>query len=103
MYAVIPTGGKQYRVEPGQRLEVERLGARPEGAVELAPVLLVDGGTVLATPDQLRRRHGDRQGRRRGQGPEDQRLHLQAEVQPAEALGPPPAVLVDRDHRDLDG
>ncbi|MEE9277724.1 MAG: bL21 family ribosomal protein, partial [Dehalococcoidia bacterium] len=25
MYAVIRTGGKQYRVEPGQRLQVERL------------------------------------------------------------------------------
>lgn len=58
MYAVIRTGGKQYRVEPGQRLEVERLksdgAATGEGAeVELAPVLLVDGETVLATPQQL--------------------------------------------------
>ena len=58
MYAVIRTGGKQYRVEPGQRLEVERL--RSDGAstdagaeVELAPVLVVDGDTVLATPKQL--------------------------------------------------
>ena len=58
MYAVIRTGGKQYRVEPGQRLEVERLktdgASTGEGAeVELAPVLLVDGDTVLATPQQL--------------------------------------------------
>jgi large subunit ribosomal protein L21 len=58
MYAVIRTGGKQYRVEPGQRLEVERI--KSEGAstdtgseVELAPVLVVDGETVLATPKQL--------------------------------------------------
>jgi large subunit ribosomal protein L21 len=58
MYAVIRTGGKQYRVEPGQRLEVERLkrdgSLTDTGAeVELAPVLVVDGDTVLATPDQL--------------------------------------------------
>jgi large subunit ribosomal protein L21 len=58
MYAVIRSGGKQYRVEPGQRLEVERLKvdglAADAGAdVELAPVLLVDGDTILATPDQL--------------------------------------------------
>jgi large subunit ribosomal protein L21 len=58
MYAVIRTGGKQYRVEPGQRLEVERLkvdgGAPDAGAeVDLAPVLLVDGEKVLATPSQL--------------------------------------------------
>jgi large subunit ribosomal protein L21 len=52
MYAVVKTGGKQYRVEQGQRLRVERLGA-PDGEVELTPVMLVDGDTVLATADQL--------------------------------------------------
>ena len=51
MYAVIQTGGKQYRVEEGERLEVERLGDVEE--VSLTPVLLVDGDTVLATPGQL--------------------------------------------------
>jgi large subunit ribosomal protein L21 len=53
MYAVIRTGGKQYRVEPGQRLAVERVGVEPGETVELAPILVVDGDTVLATPDQL--------------------------------------------------
>ncbi len=52
MYAVVKSGGKQYRVEQGQRLRVERLGA-PDTEVELTPVMLVDGDTVLATPDQL--------------------------------------------------
>jgi large subunit ribosomal protein L21 len=52
MYAVVKTGGKQYRVEQGQRLRVERLGA-PESEVQLRPVMLVDGDTVLATADQL--------------------------------------------------
>ena len=52
MYAVVSTGGKQYRVQEGQRLEVERLG-EPGTEVELRPILLVDGGTVSATPDQL--------------------------------------------------
>ena len=51
MYAVIQSGGKQYRVEEGQRLEVERLGEVEE--VSLTPVLLVDGEDVLATPGQL--------------------------------------------------
>jgi large subunit ribosomal protein L21 len=51
MYAVIKTGGKQYRVEQGQQLQVERLGT--DGDVALTPVLLVDGDTVLSTPDQL--------------------------------------------------
>ncbi|CAB4544201.1 unannotated protein [freshwater metagenome] len=53
MYAVVKSGGKQYRVEQGQRLRVERLGA-PESEVELRPVMLVDGDTVLATPEELK-------------------------------------------------
>jgi large subunit ribosomal protein L21 len=53
MYAVIRTGGKQYRVEQGQQLDVERLGADSGSAVELTPVLVVDGDRVLATPEQL--------------------------------------------------
>jgi large subunit ribosomal protein L21 len=53
MYAVVRSGGKQYRVEPGQRLAVERVGVDAGDEVELAPVLLVDGDTVLATPTQL--------------------------------------------------
>jgi large subunit ribosomal protein L21 len=53
MYAVIRSGGKQYRVEEGQQHEVEQLGADTGSDVELTPVLVVDGGRVLATPDQL--------------------------------------------------
>ncbi|MCC5954119.1 MAG: 50S ribosomal protein L21 [Acidimicrobiia bacterium] len=53
MYAVIATGGKQYRVSEGERLTVERLGADNGAEVELRPVLLVDGETVLSTPAQL--------------------------------------------------
>ncbi len=53
MYAVIKTGGKQERVEEGQRLDVELLGS-PEGEeVYFAPLLVVDGATVLATPGEL--------------------------------------------------
>ncbi len=51
MYAVVKAGGKQYRVEEGQRLDVELLGA--DGEVELQPVLYVDGDNVLATPGEL--------------------------------------------------
>lgn len=50
MYAVIETGGKQYRVAEGDRIDVERLDG---GEVRLRPVLLVDGEDVLATPAQL--------------------------------------------------
>ena len=52
MYAVIKTGGKQYRVAEGERLDVERV--TPEGEeVSFTPVLLVDGETVLASAGDL--------------------------------------------------
>jgi large subunit ribosomal protein L21 len=53
MYAVIKTGGKQYRVEQGEQLQVELVGADEGAELELTPVLLVDGDTVLATRNQL--------------------------------------------------
>ena len=53
MYAVIKSGGKQYRVEKGQQLEVELVGPGDDGKVELTPVLLVDGDKVLAGPRAL--------------------------------------------------
>ena len=53
MYAVIQTGGKQYRVEKGERLEVELVGADDGTELELKPVLLVDGDKVLATRHDL--------------------------------------------------
>jgi large subunit ribosomal protein L21 len=52
MYAVISTGGKQYRVTEGERLEVELLGD-PDTTVELAPVLIVDGDRVVASAKDL--------------------------------------------------
>jgi large subunit ribosomal protein L21 len=53
MYAVITTGGKQYKVEKGARVEVEKLGGEIGTELELKPVLLVDGDTVLATRRDL--------------------------------------------------
>ena len=50
MYAVIRTGGKQYRVAPGDRLRVERVGA-PE--VTLTPLLVVDGASVTTEAGAL--------------------------------------------------
>ena len=44
MYAVIETGGKQYRVEVGTELEVELLDVEPGQAITLDRVLLVADG-----------------------------------------------------------
>jgi len=43
-YAVIKTGGKQYRVEEGQTLLVERLPDDPGATVELTTLLLAGDG-----------------------------------------------------------
>jgi large subunit ribosomal protein L21 len=52
MYAVIKTGGKQYRVAKGDTLKVETLTAEPGSSVELDEVLMVaDGDDVkVGTP-----------------------------------------------------
>jgi large subunit ribosomal protein L21 len=43
MFAVIRTGGKQYRVAPNDIIEVEKIAGRPGDIVELAEVLLLGG------------------------------------------------------------
>ena len=49
MYAVIATGGKQYRVQPGQSITVEKLDGAVGEAVELPCVMVVDdSGEVTA-------------------------------------------------------
>jgi large subunit ribosomal protein L21 len=40
MYAIVKTGGKQYRVEKGQKLLVERLRADEGASIDLEPVLV---------------------------------------------------------------
>jgi large subunit ribosomal protein L21 len=54
VYAVIKTGGKQERVQEGQTLSVEKLGLDMGADVSFRPILVVDGETVLARPEQLR-------------------------------------------------
>ncbi|SMO37834.1 50S ribosomal protein L21 [Melghirimyces algeriensis] len=52
MYALIETGGKQYRVEEGQAIFVEKLAAEEGETVTFDKVLLVEkeNGTVIGTP-----------------------------------------------------
>lgn len=51
MFAVIKTGGKQYRVAPEDVLHVEKLAGNPGDVIEFAEVLVVGGDTpLLGTP-----------------------------------------------------
>ena len=52
MHAVIQTGGKQYLVEAGKKIHIEKIDAKEGGAVVFDKVLLVFGGakTEIGTP-----------------------------------------------------
>ena len=52
MYAVVETGGKQYKVEKGTSLLVDRLDAKEGDKVALRPVMFRDGEVVIA-PKEL--------------------------------------------------
>src|SRR5947199_10642385 len=48
MYAIVKTGGKQYKVAEGDVIEVEKLVGAPGDAVSLSAVLVVDGAEVVS-------------------------------------------------------
>jgi large subunit ribosomal protein L21 len=51
VYAVVRTGGKQYRVEEGQTITVDRLSAGPGENVDLEVLALADGDSLeVGTP-----------------------------------------------------
>ncbi|MBU5592728.1 50S ribosomal protein L21 [Clostridium sp. MSJ-4] len=53
MYAVLKTGGKQYRVQEGDVIFVEKLNAEVDSTIELTEVLAVskaDGQLVIGSP-----------------------------------------------------
>lgn len=51
MYAVVKTGGKQYRVTPGEKLKVEQIPADIGSEVVLDVLMLADGDSVtVGTP-----------------------------------------------------
>jgi large subunit ribosomal protein L21 len=52
MFAVIRTGGKQYRVVPNDIIEIERVAGEPGDIIELSEVLLLggDGGPKTGSP-----------------------------------------------------
>ena len=51
MYAVVESGGKQYRVEKGTALLVDRLDAKEGDKVQLRPVMFRDDDVVAAGTD----------------------------------------------------
>lgn len=50
MYAIVKTGGKQYKVAAGDKLNIEKLNVEVGEKVELPVIAVVDGETVIADP-----------------------------------------------------
>jgi len=53
MYAIVKTGGKQYKVAEGDVIEVEKLVGGPGDSVSLSALLLVDGDTLVTDSAKL--------------------------------------------------
>jgi large subunit ribosomal protein L21 len=53
MFAVIRTGGKQYRVAKDDVISVEKLAGEPGAVIELAEVLMIGEGAEVATGTPL--------------------------------------------------
>jgi large subunit ribosomal protein L21 len=53
MFAVIRTGGKQYKVASGDVIAVEKLAGEPGATLELAEVLMVGDGAAISTGTPL--------------------------------------------------
>ncbi|MDD6289346.1 MAG: 50S ribosomal protein L21 [Eggerthellales bacterium] len=50
MYAIVKTGGKQYKVAAGDKINIEKLNAEVGEQVELEAICVVDGANVIADP-----------------------------------------------------
>ncbi len=55
MYAIVKTGGKQYKVAAGDVIEIEKLDAKLGTSVELPALLVVDGSDLTTDADALSR------------------------------------------------
>ena len=53
MYAIVKTGGKQYKVAEGDLVKVEKIEGEAGTPVSLSPVLVVDGASVTSDADAL--------------------------------------------------
>ena len=53
MYAIVSTGGKQYKVAQGDVIDVEKLNAQPGDKVELDVLMLNDGATSTVEASAL--------------------------------------------------
>ena len=53
MYAIVKTGGKQYKVAEGDQVKDEKIEGEAGTSVSLSPILVVDGASVTSDSDAL--------------------------------------------------
>ena len=53
MYAIVRAGGRQEKVSVGDTLLIDKVSGQAGDAVELTPLLVVDGTTVTSDADKL--------------------------------------------------
>ena len=53
MYAIIKTGGKQYKVSEGDILNIDKLSKEAKETIEFTDVIAVNNGTTLLTADAV--------------------------------------------------
>ena len=53
MYAIVKTGGKQYKGAEGDHVKVEKIEGEAGNSVSLSPILVVDGASVTSDADAL--------------------------------------------------
>ena len=83
MYAVIATGGKQYRVQEGAVLRIEKLDAEAGASVEFGQVLLVGAGSSVTLGAPF---IGSAQSGRHGAEPRQGRQSADRQIPPPQAL-----------------
>ena len=102
MFAVIKTGGKQYRVAEDQVLKVERIKGEPGTIVQIGDVLMLGGDTPqLGAPMVVGRERRGRD-RRAGPRPEGHRLQEAPPQEFAAQARPPAGIRADPDLRNPD-
>ncbi len=101
MYAIVKTGGKQYRVAEGDVLEVEKLVGAPGDMVNLAAVLLVDGDSLVTDAAALASAAVTAELVGHTKGPEDPDPQVQEQDRLPQAPGAPSAADADQGHRHL--
>jgi len=105
MYAVIKSGGKQYRVSEGDVVSLEKLPGKVGGKVTFSEVLAVSGkggALKLGTPTVAKAKvEGERRNPRNRQSQENPRVKVQKEQPVPNPPRPPAALHQGEDQQDF--